>query len=179
MRKPKQGSSLNQLQPCHQEFSDIISRIVPSHAFKPSANSRFLIQAFNWYFQFVFVFLASFIASTYDMALQMGFGLFDLGEDILHLVITQLSAQSPISMCAFARVSKYCNELVNPVIWRSVRLGKGPRTHLTIEGFLAKRDSSKYVRDIVVQGFGQDKGSPSATELKRMILGVKQLNSFR
>lgn len=98
--------------------------------------------------------------------------LFDLDEDILHLIILELSTSSPTSVCTFSRVSKTTHKLANPIIWRTVKIGEeyghyystvdfvrpSKKPFLGREGvkdLLSKTNLVELVKEIVVQNVGK------------------------
>ena len=106
--------------------------------------------------------------------------LLDLSEDIVHLVTTQLEADSPSSILELARVSRACNKLANPLIYRSIEFKDFPHMEQLLGRLLDKNDEIlNFVREITISDFGMESVKFGESQILEVITNVKQLNTFK
>jgi hypothetical protein len=114
--------------------------------------------------------------------MQCRMNLLDLTADILHLVVEQLEIDSPSSLLALAKVSRVCNRLALPVLYRSITLKDDDQSerHTRMVGNLLDPSHAipQHVRALTISEFGKYPETLNGASLERIVCNMQNLTSF-
>jgi hypothetical protein len=120
---------------------------------------------------------------TSDIKMARRLNILDLAADILHLIVEQLGIDSPSSVLPLAKVSRACNRLAIPVLYRSITLkddDQSERHRRVVENLLDPFHAiSQHVRELTVSEFGKHPETLDGAKLERIVGNMQNLTSFR